>query len=248
MHIISGVFWDKGQRTNNQDSLVLEQVMTAKGRIVLAAVCDGIGGLDEGEIASGYACEKLKTSFYEEIIPLLIKNKGRKKIKKCFYRCIYSCSELFSKYAKERHAGLGTTVSVLLLWKRQYLLAHLGDSRIYRLKGKRISRLTNDHQRENNVLTKCLGSFGYQMPDIKCGRVRRKEGFLICSDGFYHLVDEKLLVSVLNTKEIADKLTIDKRLKQLSVYSQKNGETDNMTAIFLLCKKESSKGRLCKKE
>ena len=48
MKIISGVYWDQGEREFNQDSLALQQVMTNRGRVLLAAVSDGIGGLKEG--------------------------------------------------------------------------------------------------------------------------------------------------------------------------------------------------------
>ena len=51
---MSGVYWDRGRRCVNQDSLTLQQALTRRGRMVLAAVSDGIGGLSEGENASGF--------------------------------------------------------------------------------------------------------------------------------------------------------------------------------------------------
>ena len=70
MKILSGVYWNKGKRTQNQDSVTLQQVVTGRGRIVLAAVSDGIGGLAEGETASGYITEKIVRTFYEQILLL----------------------------------------------------------------------------------------------------------------------------------------------------------------------------------
>lgn len=63
MKIVSEIYWDRGKREKNQDSVLLEQVITVRGRILLAAVCDGIGGLSEGETASGFILEKLPQRF-----------------------------------------------------------------------------------------------------------------------------------------------------------------------------------------
>ncbi len=235
MYIISGVYWDKGERLNNQDSLILEQVLTKRGRVVLAAVCDGIGGLAEGEIASGFACEKLKECFYRELLPMVIKGRGRRVIGKCFCRCLYESSEGLKKYAKGGMRGLGTTVSVVFLWKKQYLTVHLGDSRIYRISRNDIRQLTHDHRSEPNRLTKCLGSFGYQIPDIQFGRIKNRTGFLLCSDGFYHFPEKELLANLCNPAEIGSEQAVGKRLRELAAYGLKMGEKDNMTAVYLVC-------------
>ena len=78
MKFISDIYWDKGLRENNQDSLILEQVVTVKGRVLLAAVSDGVGGLLEGEVASGFILEKVHAHFYDEILPLIRRGKSRK--------------------------------------------------------------------------------------------------------------------------------------------------------------------------
>lgn len=235
MYLISGMYWDKGERESNQDSLILEQVLTKRGRVVLAAVCDGIGGLTRGEVASGFACEKLKEYFYRELLPMVMKGRSRRAIGKCFCRCLYESSEGLKKYAKEEPIGLGTTVSAVFLWKKHYATVHLGDSRIYQIRRKKIRQLTVDHKQGKNRLTKCLSSFPYQMPDIRYGRVRNRTGFLLCSDGFYHFPEKELLKSLLSPAEINSESAISKRLRELAVYGMKRGEKDNMAAIYLLC-------------
>ena len=59
LKLMSGIYWDRGRRAVNQDSLTLQQAITNRGRVMLAAVSDGIGGLSEGENASGFITEKL---------------------------------------------------------------------------------------------------------------------------------------------------------------------------------------------
>lgn len=236
MKIISGVYWDKGKRENNQDSLIFEQVKTNRGRVALAAVSDGIGGLSEGEIASGFIMEKLYKHFYEEILVLLDKKKGTPALKRSFLRCFFEINETLNKYAKSKEIKLGATISLLLIWGNKYMVVHLGDSRIWKLKRKKIKQITNDHKGTRNVLTKCMGSFAYMVPDITGGRVFGKTAFLLSTDGFYHYTDRNMLSELLNPGETDEQEQIEKRLKQLAAYGQKNGEQDNISAVYLLCK------------
>lgn len=237
MTVISGVYWDKGDREINQDSLILEQVLTKRGRVVLAAVCDGIGGLSEGEIAGGFVCEKLRACFYGELLPFVQRHRGRKSMIRCLHRCIYEAGVGLRSYAEGTGTGMGTTLSVLLIWNRHYVGLHLGDSRIYRLEKKRIQQLTTDHRREPNILTRCLGSFGYQKPEEFFGSVGRNTGFLLCSDGFYNCQEKELLREICSPLQISSEGAIGKRLRELAGYGIKRGETDNMSAIYLLCRR-----------
>ena len=65
MRYLTGVYWCRGRvAQGNQDSVVLLQVLTARGRVLMAAVCDGMSGLAQGETASGYVTERLQEWFY----------------------------------------------------------------------------------------------------------------------------------------------------------------------------------------
>lgn len=235
MKLLSNVYWDRGNRTVNQDSLVLEQVLTSKGRVLLAAVSDGIGGLAEGEVASGFILEKLLTNFYQQILPLIGRGKGQKAIQRSILRCFFETSEALGKYGASKEVSLGATISLLLLVKNRYLAVHLGDSRIYRLQDKGVKQITRDHSQGGNVINKCLGSFAYQYPDVYTGYIGRKSGFLICSDGFFHFLQEEKLKEMLSPKEISGEEQISRRLKELALHNIKQGEQDNISAIYVVC-------------
>lgn len=236
MKIVSGIYWDKGKRETNQDSLLLEQVVTSRGRVVLAAVSDGIGGLSEGETASGYIMETLLGNFYRQLLPLIGKGRGRRALQRSILRCFSGMNKALNEYGNSRELKLGATVSLLLIWRNHYLTAHLGDSRIYRLTAEGKSRrLTEDHSDGRNGLTRCMGSFPYQIPDISAGRIRRKTGFLLCSDGFYHFLSPVRLREMLGPGEVALEEQIEKRLRQLSEYAIAQGERDNISALYLVC-------------
>ncbi len=233
MKIISGVYWDKGKRSVNQDSISLQQVMTSRGRVCLALISDGIGGLTEGENASGYIAEQLTEKFYRQTISLIAKGKGRKTVERSLLRCFQEVCEELKRYATEREIKLGATVSLLLIWKRKYLICHLGDSRIYRCMAGKQVLLTTDHSDGRNGLTRCLGSFPFQKPDIYSGRMIRKTGFLLCSDGFYRRMGSEEL-QMLSPKEISGEVQIEKRLHEIGGAGLARGETDNMSAVYIM--------------
>lgn len=238
MKIISGVYWDRGRRSENQDSLVLEQVFTRRGRVLLAAVSDGIGGLDEGETASGFILEKLLESFYHQMVYLIGQGKGGKALERCVLRCFFETSQMLGKYAKSREIKLGATVSVLIIWRRNYLTAHLGDSRIYRFTDRKgVRQITRDHSDGGCAITRCLGSFPYQPPDLCRGRIRGKNGFLLCSDGFFHFLEKGMLTEMLGIDEITDEEQIERRLRELAGYGIRRGEEDNSSALYVCCGK-----------
>lgn len=233
LKIISDVYWDQGQREQNQDSLILQQAMTSKGRVVLAAVSDGIGGLKEGENASGYITEKLMRIFYDQMVLLVGKGKGKRAIERSFMRCFYEINEELRNYGRGKEIKLGATISLLFIWKSKYVIFHLGDSRIYLLGRKKRKLLTKDHSDTGRGITKCMGSFPIQRPDIYWGRVRRKSGFLLCTDGFYRCIEEEIF-RVLAPDEIDSDRQIARRLRELGMEASKRGEKDNMSAVYLI--------------
>lgn len=235
MNIISGVYWDKGQQEKNQDSLMLEQVFTKKGRVLLAVVSDGIGSLAEGETASGFVLEQMRQCFYQELLPLIRKKKGRRTLRKCFYRSIYALNQTMNLYGRNKDMKLGATVSLLFLWEKKGLIVHLGDSRIYRLTKRSRSVLTKDHIDSRGRLLKCVGSFAYTQPDIRFFRIRRGQGFLLCSDGFYRLGQKYFEKEGLRPSEVDSMEQIQRWLRQIALRVLKEDETDNMSAIYLVC-------------
>lgn len=139
MNYLTGVYWNRGSAAAlNQDSLILQQVLTRRGRILLAAVCDGMGGLQQGETASGYMAERLQEWFYGFLMRAVNKKKPYWMIRRSIDRLVYHVQEQMLLYSRKEQIDLGTTMSVLLLWDNIYLIWHLGDSRIYYMrKGSR---------------------------------------------------------------------------------------------------------------
>jgi len=230
LKIISGVFWDRGKRLVNQDSLILQQALTGRGRVLLAAVSDGVGSLSEGENASGFITEKLVECFYGQLVGLAGKRKGKRALKKSLLRCFYETNSQLRHYGEGKEIRLGATISLLFLWGRRYMIFHLGDSRIY-LCGRRKARLlTRDHT-EGGGITRCMGSFPFQYPDICFGKVHGRKGFLLCTDGFYRTLGQDAL-EALDPGDISGEEQIERRLWQLGTAAGKKGEQDNLSAVY----------------
>lgn len=258
MKYLTSVYWERGRvAAVNQDSLVLLQVLTAKGRVLMAAVCDGMGGLDRGEYASGYVTGRLQEWFYESLMRAVHKKKPYWVIRRSLERLVYHMQEQLSLYGRRENVRLGTTMTVFVLWEKTYLLWHLGDSRAYRLRegsgsvnirhgivmgrnGKSVTGIecmTRDHIKGRNQLTKCVGSFGYEKPEFKMGVLRSGQAVLLCSDGFRNRIDETELADVLRPEQIREEEQIVRRLREIGDACMKRGERDNLSAVYVKVEK-----------
>lgn len=236
MYYDAEVYWNKGAvAACNQDSLVLLQVLTSRGRVLMAAVCDGMGGMDAGEVASGYLTEELVTWFYDSFLDAVGKKKPLWVIRRSVERKVYQVQSRMKRYAVKHSLQMGTTLSMMLFWEKKYLLCHLGDSRIYRLSGKRkekIVQMSKDHVQGRNRLTKCVGSFGFFTPDFKIGCVKSGEAFLLCSDGFWHNIQAEEMGEALTPARMQKKQW-GRHLREIGEAVIRRGEKDNLSAIYI---------------
>lgn len=229
----------------NQDSLILLQVLTERGRILMAAVCDGMGGHTQGEEASGYVTRRLQEWFYESLLRAVQKKKPYWVIRRSLDRLTYHMQEKLMQYGSLEKQNLGTTMTVLVIYDKIYLIWHLGDSRIYRMHDRHGRRrqdggerngmvcMTEDHVKGKNMLTKCVGSFRYERPDFRMGTVGDGDAMLLCSDGFRHCVTEQELADVLRPGQINGEEQITRRLREIGEACMKRGERDNMSAVYI---------------
>lgn len=248
MEYITSAYWEKGNLYPiNEDSLLLLQALTVRGRVLLAAVCDGIGGMEQGECASGYLTEELITWFYDGLIPAVGKKKPIWVIRRSFQRKLYQIWRRMEAYGNKNNIAFGSTISVLVIWEMRYLVWHLGDCRIYHIsipnrffrklsdEKSNIKLLTKDHREDMNKLTKCVGSFvPYIVPDFITGTVRSKEVFLLCSDGFWNQIKKGELEQALSPKELTEEKKIGRRLEEIGKAVVRRGEKDNMSAVCVV--------------
>ena len=237
MRFTSEVYWDKGERILNEDSISLQEVRVKGEKVVFAVVCDGIGGLDYGEVASGFVTERMTEWFYKEALMMLKRHKGRRKIEKAGLRVLYACNEEMVRFGTEMGVKLGTTVTALLCKGRYYYLWHSGDGRAYRIKRKgfkgEIKQLTRDHVFKNGILVRCVGSFEWRRPDVRSGYMIGKNVFLLCSDGFRNRIGEERLKEALHPDLLQTRGQMAMHLREIALYVKQRGEKDNISAIAI---------------
>lgn len=230
MHFRSTYIWDKGDYyERNEDSLFYISVMTGYGPVFMGVVADGVGSMEEGLFASGYAVNEMEAWFYNHCIPYIDSGGGMKGLAKSLVRYIRNISfELKEKFT-ERHTEGGTTLTVLLLFGKKFLTAQVGDSVCFRLV-KRPARLTQSQSDEEGRLLQAVGYTVYPNVEIVSGRRIKGEAFLLCSDGFMKKLGEKAIFNTFDSKTFKN-FKEEKLLSEILSRLRGRGERDNITAI-----------------
>lgn len=179
------------KRKINQDSLFVRKLMTKTGKMVLAVLCDGMGGLDAGEIASAALTDAFTDWMYQEL-PVLSQNPLEDcVIRKQWENLITEQNNRIRCYGWKNDCITGSTITALLLTEYRYYLLNIGDSRAYKI-GEEPLQMTEDHtvaagevrkgfltreQAEHsdsrNILTRCVGVQEEVYPDLFLGMYRR---------------------------------------------------------------------------
>lgn len=244
-HYVSVIVWNRGLRSCNQDSVLCQEMLIGNKRVWFGAVCDGVGGLSGGEEASGMVVEQLRLWFQNELIHYLRSHMAGRRIQKAGIRKLYGIHRRFRAISDLKQCHTGTTVTALLLYQNRYMVWHIGDSRLYKItvksNGKRwkdlsIQKLTTDHARNKKELLKCLNDQFWQLPDILTGRIKKGNAMLLCSDGFCNTVTEEAMAGSLGEKGLSE-IQLKKRLEEIARFSIKQGEQDNMSALYVRIEK-----------
>ena len=248
--IVSAVT-DKGNvKEINQDNILVNIGEYNNKEFGMFVVCDGVGGLCLGEIASVIAVKNLKKWWNEEINNI-VRYMGQYEIRDSLENIINKINEEIIEYSKINNSKMGTTISVLLLIKKNYYIAHIGDSRIYKI-NKKIKQLTEDQSyvamkvrngemskeeakksSKKNLLLQCVGVNENLNIFFTSGKLRKSDIFILCSDGFYNTYsEEEILREIFSWKKNRYKET-QKLIKDMVEVVKNNGERDNISIIVV---------------
>ena len=236
MELITNCIWEKNGRAQNEDALCLRYAAKEGKAYLLAVVCDGIGGLPEGENASSFVADSLG----KELMRLLENGKDMsiRKWRNAFLRKIYQCHQMLRMYGKARGIRLGTTLSMVFLCGRSGWIFQAGDSSVFWGKHS-LKRKTGVHRTKHGALKQAVG-VGKELK-VECKRlyVRENSVILLASDGFYQRVEKELTaengLSALQKKERSE-TDIDVWLRNIFRMAKQRGERDNASAICVVCR------------
>ena len=192
----------------------------------IAVICDGIGGYRKGEEASSYVVRQIANWFMSGGY----KQKGKKR-NMALQQFMFQIHEEIKEYGEEIGSPLGTTVTLVLMDNFRVHWFHCGDSRLYLFRGRKVKRLTIEHQNRKGYLNRAIGVGEWRVLDSGRLRIRRKDKILLCSDGLYRNMDSKEL-KMWGQRKIENDEQARRMLKQLFQKKVSHGEKDNFSAIF----------------
>lgn len=208
-------------------------------------IADGMGGHNSGEIASQMAVNYIGSYIMENPEGFLDENSISPAIQEAI---IKANTEIFATAGgNPEYQGMGTTVILAVIFNKKIYIGHVGDSRVYVIRGEGMEQVTTDHSyieellrngsitREEaqnhpkrNLITRALGCFETVEIDTYTCNLKENDIFILCTDGLTNMIDEQTL------KEIAEKyddpdtvcnLLVDKAIA--------NGGEDNITVIVI---------------
>ena len=201
-------------RENNEDKFDFyepdeEPLLAARGSVYL--VCDGMGGHNAGQIASELAAKQFLHAYYH--LGGTAQEAARHAILQAHHYIAEMASKIPSRY------GMGTTLTALILKQDEGILAHVGDSRCYRLREGVFEQLSRDHtlvarlveqgiitpeqaryHPQRNVIRQAVGVADPSEPlepDIETFALQAGDLYLLCSDGLTDMVDDAEIEAIL---------------------------------------------------
>ena len=245
-------------RSHNEDSIAS---IAEKGLVVLA---DGMGGYNAGEVASGMATTVITTELrqlLEDHAPHEVDPQGGQKAALKMLReqvakantSIYQASQ-----SQPQYAGMGTTLVVALFYDNKMMVAHIGDSRLYRMRGDEFGQVTKDHSllqeqidagmltkeqaklsSNKNLVTRALGIDPAVEPEIHEYDTLPGDIYLLCSDGLSDMVSDDDIGMALQ----ALGANLELAAQQLVQMANDNGGRDNVSVILIKILREFPAGQ-----
>lgn len=251
MHFIATSDTDIGiSKKTNQDSLLIKHASTDEGEVLMAIVCDGMGGLEKGELVSATVIRAF-AKWFEEELPYELDNIDMQIVGTKWSLLLKKLNTDILEYSQKQGCdGMGTTFSGILFVGEQYVIVHVGDSRVYHIDSSLV-QMTTDHtfvarevsrgtitieqaktDKRRNLLLQCVGASSVVEPQVICGKTE-KGAYMLCSDGFRHEISEQEMYESLNPINLLNKDAMHNNARYLIERVKKQKEKDNISVILI---------------
>jgi protein phosphatase len=241
------------ERSQNEDAVAYDDALG------LCILCDGMGGHNAGEVASGMAAAFIKSDMRAS--PAV---SGRRResgaVQQAIAQSIEKANSAIYNLSRtnSQYAGMGTTLVVGVFCDDVLVLGHIGDSRCYLLRAGKLTQLTKDHsvyQEQlddglldanhvmpvlgQNFVTRALGPFeavaaDFQQPALALGDI-----YLMCSDGLTDMVDDDAIATILGGPE-----RLQQKADGLIAAANQGGGRDNVSVVLAQVEEEPKAGLL----
>lgn len=252
MNYIISACTDIGNTKNtNQDSFGAKILSTKQGKMVFAVLCDGMGGLSKGEVASATVVNAFSL-WAETRLPELCENEiTDAEIRNDWVKIATDYNEKIKTYGKKSGISLGTTVTAILVTDKRYYIINVGDTRAYEIFNS-VKILTKDHtvvarevelgnitpeqaetDSRRSVLLQCIGASDAVYPDMFFGDTIQNAVYMLCSDGFRHEISEQEIYQYLQPDIMLNSDGMKSNMDKLIEINKQRQERDNITVLSI---------------
>lgn len=239
------------KKETNQDSLMVKNIRTAKGNMVFAILCDGMGGLEKGEVASATLVNAFNTWLLNDFQQLLSNGFDSTTLRNQWDAIITEQNQRIMCYGKRQNVNLGTTAVIMLLTEEKYYIMNVGDSRAYEIEmylkvltqdqtvvAEEVRRgIITEQQAEidprRSILLQCVGASQKVFPDFFEGILKKDSVYMLCSDGFRHEITSEEIRDAFHPSFLLDVNSMKERAVQLIELNKSRNETDNISVILV---------------
>lgn len=234
----------------NQDAVCVKVAETFYGEVVLAVLCDGMGGYEQGEVASASVIQEFNR-WFSDVFLKSMEYMNEVRIFSDMGNIVSNINIRLYQYGQKEGIMIGTTLTALLIFMDRYYIVNVGDSRAYEL-GESISRLTRDHSfveeeilkgrmtrdearydKRKNRLTRCIGCTPQVKPDFYTGITKANAIYMLCSDGVRNKVDDNELFYFLHPSCLTDEKIMDNNIRYIYELNKMRCENDNMSIVLI---------------
>lgn len=238
-------------KDTNQDSLTSMVINTPQGRMAFAVLCDGMGGLDKGEVASASVITAFRNWALNDLSQLCKQPLEDATIRSQWEAIIDQQNNAIKSYGARQGVRLGTTVVAMLLTQTRYYILNVGDSRAYELTTC-VRQITNDQtfvarevaqghmtpeeaetDSRRSVLLQCVGASDEVYPDMFFGDVAHNAIYMLCSDGFRHEITAEEIYAKLQPGVLFDDYTMQQNTISLIELNKQRQERDNISVSLV---------------
>jgi len=230
LKINHGSYSTAGVKAQNEDAsgIVIpeEPLLTTKG--IAAVVADGMSASDDGKQASEGCVKSFLSDYFSTPETWSVKNSGQK-ILSALNRWLHGQGQ--RQYQSNK--GMVTTISALIFKSNTAYIFHVGDTRIYRLRGNDFEQLTNDHRyivsKEKSYLSRALGIELRVDIDYKTLPVEVGDIFIQLTDGVYEFITDNYIKETL----LENKSNLEYASKRIIEIAIDNKSDDNLTCQII---------------
>jgi serine/threonine protein phosphatase PrpC len=230
-----------------------EDMIGSEADIGLFVLADGMGGYNAGEVASGIAVKTIlnlvRESLERQDLNAVDRESGLSRPSIILRDAIHRANKILYQTARTQPncEGMGTTVVAMLFFDNRASVAHVGDSRLYRLRSDKFEQVTMDHsllqelvdrgfysaeeaQRaaNKNYVTRALGVESNVDVEVQEVAVHKGDYYALCSDGLSDMVEDEDMHLTLTTFGA----NLDTVAKQLIQLANDNGGRDNISVVM----------------